>query len=356
MRKLTEMTDRMKAKYAELFINAINTMEQAAWQKPWVAPTNGAPCNLYRQSAPYKGVNHFLLRMLCSLEGWETPYFVTFNEMTDEDKKYGGLSLRQHLKLDANGMPQFDKQGMPVMEREGSFPVWKFLPRIKDKDGNIISQYDYDQLDEEEQQACRTFFMLRVYYVWNLDQTDFAEVYPEAYKQMTQPDHEYTATTIDPVLEVMIMQPGMWRCPIEFGGHAAFYQPSKDRVKLPQRDKFRSDEAFYGTALHEMAHSTAKELKRSQDGTFGDEDYAMEEFIAELTSACVCSMLGVGKMLDEQHIAYVQSWRKALTEQNDFIPKVIDHVQRATNYILRRYDEIYNRMGLPKMLTAVAAA
>lgn len=356
MKKLTEMTDRMKAKYAELFINAINEMEQAAWTKPWVAPSNGLPCNLYRQSSPYKGVNHFLLRMLCSLKGWETPYFVTFNEMTDEEKKYGGLSLRSHLKLDGNGMPEFDKQGLPVMEREGSFPVWKFLPRIKDKDGNIISQYDYDQMTEDEQKECRTFFMLRVYYVWNLDQTDFADVYPEAYKQMTQPEHDYRATTIDPVLEVMIMQPGMWRCPIEFGGHAAFYQPSKDRVQLPKREKFLSDEAFYGTALHEMAHSTAKELKRSQTGFFGDEDYAMEEFIAELTSACVCSMLGVGKMLDEQHIAYVRSWRKALTEQNDFIPKVIDHVQRATNYILRRYDEIYNRMGLPKMLPAAKVA
>ena len=351
------MTDRMKEKYAELFLTALNTMEASDWQKPWVSANNGIPCNLYRKNQPYKGVNHFLLKLLCSISGFETPYFVTFNEMNDKERKFGGLTLNTHFVLDANGLPTFDKQGMPVLQREGSFPVWKFLPRIKDKDGNLISQYDYEQMTEEEQQECRTFFNLRTYYVWNIDQTDFKTLYPEDYAAMIlPPEHEYKQTTIDPVLERMIMQPGEWRCPIEFGGHSAFYQPAKDRVKLPQRDKFFSDEAFYGTALHEMAHSTAKELKRSQDGTFGTEAYAMEEFIVELTAACVCSMLGVGKLLDQEHLSYVDSWRKAIKTDTDFIPKVIDHVQRATNYILRRYEAIAERMQGPKMLTAAAAA
>ena len=61
--------------------------------------------------------------------------------------------------------------------------------------------------------------------------------------------------------------------------------------------------------------------------------------VAELTSACVCSQLGIGKLLDEQHIAYVESWRKHLRDDKDFIVKVIDDVQKCTNYILRVYEE-----------------
>ena len=356
MKKLSQMTDRMKEKYAELFIAAIDKGEASAWQKPWVSSNNGVPCNLYRKSKPYQGVNHFLLRLLCNIYGYETQYFLTFNEMTDENKKFSGLSLNAHAALDENGNAIFDKKGLPVMVRERSFPVFKFLPRFRDKDGNSLSLYDYEQLPEYEQEQCRRYFMLRIYYVWNIDQTDFKVQYPEEYEAMTTVEgHEYHQTVIDPVLERMIMQPGMWRCPIEFGGNSAFYSPSQDNIRLPLRKNFQSDEAFYGTAIHEMAHSTARELKRTQDGHFGDEDYAMEEFVAELTSACVCSMLGVGKLLDEQHMAYVDSWRKAIREKDDFIPKVIDHIQRATNYILRRYDEIYKSMELPKMLPAFAA-
>ena len=356
MRKLTQMTDRMKAKYAELFINALNTMEASDWQKPWVSPNNGVPCNLYRKNQPYKGFNHFLLKLLCAISGFETPYFVTFNEMTDTEKKFGGLRLTEAMKLDENGMPMFDSKGMPVMERPKSFPVFKFLPRFRDKDGNMLSAYDYEQLDDEEKAECRTFFKLFNYYVWNIDQTNFKELFPEEYAAMTtMPEHEYVNTATDLVLERMIMQKGNWRCPILFGGNSSHYYPAKDHIRLPQREKFKSDEAFYGTAIHEMAHSTAKELKRSQDGMFGTEDYAMEEFVAELTAACVCSMLGVGKLLDQQHMAYVDNWRKAIREKDDFIPKVIDHVQRATNYILRQYEAIAATMQMPKMLGVAAA-
>ncbi len=352
MKKLTQMNDRMKEKYAELFINALDTMEASDWQKPWVSAHNGVPCNLYRKNQPYKGVNHFLLKLLCSINGFNTPYFVTFKEMTDENKKFGGLSLNASMKLDKEGLPTFDKNGLPMMVRPASFPVYKFLPHFKDKDGNRLSLYDYEQLTEAEKEECKVYFTIKIYPVWNIDNTNFKELYPEDYEAMiTPPDHEYKHTTIDPVLERMIMQ-GEWRCPIVFGGQSAHFSPTDDHIHLPERRHFRSDEMFYGAALHEMAHSTAVELKRSQDGHFGDEDYAMEEFIAELTSACVGSMLGVGKLLDQQHLAYVDSWKKAIRSEKDFIPFVIDHVQRATNYILRRYEAIAEAMNLPKMIAA----
>ncbi len=337
MKKLTEMTDKMKQKYADLFVSALDSMEGCAWQKPWLTPNNGVPCNFDRKRLPYKGVNAFLLSLLCTIEGYETPFFITMKQIKEK-------GLMTNVALDKDGFPKFNDKGLPV--REGWFPVYWFKPLFYDKDGNRLTDEEVRAMSKEEQAELKKIFALNTYSVWNIDQTDFKEKFPEKYAEYTEvKGHEYKHGTTDPVLEKMITG-GEWRCPILFGGHSSHYNPTDDHIRLPERKRFLSDEMFYGTAVHEMAHSTAKELKRSQDGTFGSDAYAMEEFVAELTSACVCSMLGIGKLLDEQHLSYVESWRKAIRGDKDFVPKVIDQVQSATNYILRRYEGVAKKMNM----------
>ena len=341
-----QMNDKQKAKYAELFTSALDAMEGAEWRKPWVAPRHMSPANYARKNRPYRGINDFLLTLLCAIKGWEAPLFLTFDQLTDM-----GLSL--NMVQDADGNVVLKDNGMPQFE--GSFPVVKMLPHFY-KDGKRITPKEYDELDEEEQEKCRKFFSMRAWPEFNLSQTDFQQKFPEKWEELTRlPEHDYQAGTRDEVLERMIMQ-GEWRCKILFGGHSSHYSPSEDIIRLPERSHFLGDQLFYSTAIHEMAHSTAGELKRDMGSEgFGSEGYAREEFVAELTAACVCSMLGIGRLLDEQHIAYVQNWRQAIRDDKDFIPQVIDHVQRATNYILRRYDEV-NKAMHPLMLPMPMAA
>lgn len=328
-----QMNDKQKAKYAELFTVALDEMEGARYTKPWVAPAHGEPAN-YQHRKPYRGMNNFLLTLLCSIKGWEVPYFLTFEQLTDM-----GLSL--NMKLDADGMPVFNDKGLPVFQ--GSFPVVKMLPNFY-KDGRRITPKEYDELSDEEKGECRRFFSMRAFPEFNLCQTNFREKFPEKWEKLTAiPPHDYEQGTVDEVLDKMI-EGGEWRCKVVFGGHECYYGPKEDCVHLPERSRFKGDHHFYATAIHEMAHSTAPELKREQKSAFGTEAYAKEEFVAELTSACVCSMLGIGKLLDENHIAYVQNWRQALRDDKDFIPSVIDHVQKATNYILRKYDAVAKAM------------
>ena len=342
-KKEFKMNDAQKAKYAELFTVALDSMEGAQYKKPWISVNHGEPQN-FKHKKPYRGINNFILTLLCSIKGWETPYFLTFDQMTDM-----GLSL--NLKMGKDGMPLFRDNGMP--RYEDSFPVVKKLTSIY-RNHERITFDDYDALTDEEKEECRWHSALRVYPEFNLEQTNFKEKYPEKWDELTRiPEHEYADNEYDAVLEKMIMQ-GEWRCPIKFGGSECFYSPSQDEVHLPLRSSFLGDKQFYATALHEMAHSTAPECKREQKSTFGTEKYAMEEFIAELSSACVCSMLGIGKLLDENHIAYVQNWRQALRTEKDFIPQCIDHVQKATNYILRRYEEIDKQMRGPLALPLAA--
>ena len=340
-----QMSDDMKRKYAELLATALDSMECEDWKKPWVAPHNGKPCNLYYRSKPYRKSNAFWLTMLMQLNGWETPYFLMKSQMKNEDGKlkYSGLTANSRLVLDEDGMPKMTDKGTPEIEVERRFPVVLWRPYRRDKDGNKVTDEEWDALTDEEKKDCKVSFYQKWYLVYNLDQTNFKELYPEDYKKMTSlPEHDYKEGTRDEVLEKMLQ--GEWRCPIRFGGNRAFFAPSEDRIQLPKREAFMGDTVFYQTAIHEMAHSTAPDVKRELTGMFGDEEYALEEFVAELSSACVCSMLGIGKLLDENHVAYVQNWRRALKTQKDAIPVVIDHVQKATNFILTRYEEVAKAM------------
>ena len=316
-------------------------MESAKWQRPWVAPHHGQPSN-YKHKKPYRGTNDFFLSLLCAVKGWKTPFFLTFDQLTD-------MGLKLNMKTDKDGCPEFNDKGLPVFE--GSFPVVKMLPCFY-KDGQRITAKEYDALDDEEKDKCRKFFSLRCFPEFNLEQTNFKDVYPDKWAKLTEvPKHDYADGTKDEVLERIIMD-GQWRCDIRFEGHQAYYSPGTDNICLPEREQFLGDEQFYGTALHEMAHSTAPDVKRDLGGSFGTESYAMEEFVAELTSASVASILGIGKLLDTNHLAYVASWRKALKDDKDFIPKVIDHVQSATNYILRHYEKVQKSMEEPLSIAA----
>ena len=348
------MTDSMKQKYAQLFLDELDTLEAHEFKMPWVNPRLGAPCNIYRQGKPYRKSNAFFLTMLVSLKGWNTPLFITKTQMENEDGKlkYDGLRANATPILDEDGMVTLDKRGMPAMDYERRFPVIYYKPLHFDADGNKISDEDWDDMMFDEQKECKTWFVQKTYGVYNIDQTNFKELYPDDYAEFQQtPEHDYKEGVHDEVLETMIAG-GAWRCPIYVGGTQSCFSVTRDEIRLPKRDHFLGDEQFYATALHEMAHSTGKELGRDQHGAFGTEDYAMEEFVAELSSACVCSMLGIGKLLDENHIAYVDSWRRALKTNKDFIPVVIDDVQKAVNYILRKYDAVAEDQKHPRLLTA----
>ena len=75
-------------------------------------------------------------------------------------------------------------------------------------------------------------------------------------------------------------------------GNAAFYQPAADRIVLPLLAQFAETAEYYGTAFHEMVHSTGhmKRLARLDNTAFfGSESYSKEELIAEIGSAALVS-------------------------------------------------------------------
>ena len=105
------------------------------------------------------------------------------------------------------------------------------------------------------------------------------------------------------------------------GEGRACYSPTLDEVRMPFPKQFDSPEAYYATRAHETVHWTGhvSRLDRNQDGVRGSSSYAEEELVAEMGAAMLSAILGVSAELDENHIAYLDSWIEKLNDDPRFI-------------------------------------
>ena len=121
-------------------------------------------------------------------------------------------------------------------------------------------------------------------------------------------------------------------------GDSAFYNPSQDCIVLPMLAQFTETAEYYGTAFHEMVHSTghAKRLARlDTTANFGGEEYSKEELVAEIGSAALVHHAGLETPQSfTNSTAYVQNWLTVLKSDKRFIVSAAGKADKAVNYIL----------------------
>lgn len=306
---------KISATFAELLIERMEQI-QADWKQPWIqVGGSGLPRNM--DGKQYNGMNTLMLMLHAQEKGYQMPYWMTYNRAAEE--------------------------GAEVKKGEKGFPVcfWNFT--FRDKDGNRISEEDYKNLSEQEKNECKKIPYLRTYVVFNIQQTRYPEVKPDEYAKLKEGLHRplikddegrYRNMELDHMIKN-----GTWVCPIELKeSNDAYYSISKDSIVLPLKEQFYEGEEFYGTLLHEMAHSTGAEgrLNRQFGGKFGSEEYAREELVAEMTSAVVCQQVGIDKGIKDQSVAYLQSWLKNLKENPKFILTLMGEINKSVNFIQER--------------------
>ena len=120
---------------------------------------------------------------------------------------------------------------------------------------------------------------------------------------------------------------------------AAYYSPVTDTIQLPPRESFYSAGEYYGTALHELAHSTAapSRLDRSLIAYRKDRDqYAIEELRAEIASTFVSSELSVDmpEAVIKNHMAYVSSWLSQIKKDHNVLFSAIKDADRIADYLI----------------------
>lgn len=125
-------------------------------------------------------------------------------------------------------------------------------------------------------------------------------------------------------------------------GTRAFYRSSTDEIFLPSRDKFTGTktitaaEAFYATEFHEISHwsGSKKRLDRDFSGKFGDDAYAKEELIAEISAAFLCAKLGITSEPRADHAQYIGHWLKIMKGDKKAIFTAASAASKASNFIL----------------------
>jgi len=122
----------------------------------------------------------------------------------------------------------------------------------------------------------------------------------------------------------------------------AYYSPVTDTITLPLKEQFQSPEAYYRCALHELGHWTAHEKRNNRDlsGSFGSESYAREELVAEITSFLVGTQCGLGHEPNDNNVAYLKSWSKAIRDDPSYLFKAVKDADKAAQLILGKELEL----------------
>lgn len=313
--------EQIAEKFADIMVKKMEEMKSEKWEKPWFDITG--KINFYPQNytgRKYTSGNAFFLMLASTWNSYETPVFLTFN--------------------------QCRKLGLTVTKGEKSFPVYYKNFLVYQRETNKrISFEDYNLLDDEEKKKWRLISYLKYYNVFNLDQTNFKTVRDDEYKALlkrfiVEKEGELIVSTVFEceILDKMLAD-NSWVCDIFLKKqNRAYYSGSDDLIVCPLKKQFPHQHNFYSTLLHEMTHSTGnqKRLNRPMGVIFGDDDYAREEVIAELTAAFTGTQMNVFVEPSKDSIAYLNGWIKVLKQSPEFIFNLLDDVVIASNYIVEQ--------------------
>jgi antirestriction protein ArdC len=266
--------------------SVIKLMEEngADWVTPWAGAATGLPHNISSKNH-YNGINVLLLLAAERTTGdWGT-------------------------------YKQWQEKGGQVRKGEsGTHIVFYKSLKVKDK----------------ETQEEKKIPMMRNFTVFNADQVDGIEI--------DTPTEGAGETFHQGALDAMIEDTSAI---IRHGGAKAYFAPSDDSIQMPLMEAFTGtdtstpEEAYYSTLCHEMVHWTghSSRLDRLKNGKHGGRDYAYEELIAELGAAFLGVEYGISSGPRADHAKYLNSWLKALKNDNRLIFKAAAAASRAVDHM-----------------------
>ena len=332
------MAEKAIDRFAQMMVTRLEEMKGQQWEKGWIdggGRTQGLPQNL--SGRRYSGHNDFFLQLHTAINGYDAPVYATYKQIRDA--------------------------GATVNKGEKAMPVIYWNISHKDENGQKISDEAFDAMTKAEQAKVKTIPIMMGYYVWNLQQTNFAEMKPEQYAKLTgqfKAPHVadtkgmYESKEFDAMIDKQA-----WVCKIKnVEGAGASYSPSKDEITVPMKAQFKIHDTpeeiykdgmeYYSSIAHEMAHSTGveKRLGRDMEGHFGDPKYAKEELVAELTAAMVGNTMGFDKRILDNNAKYVDGWMDTLKKEPRFILSVMADVNKASKMILDHVDAQRLEMGM----------
>lgn len=245
----------------------------------------------------YRGSNILTLWAAAAARGLVSPYWMTYKQAT--------------------------AQGANVRRGETGTQIVFYAPRAN---GDAVNSTD----EQDAENRPRRGAVLKGFIVFNADQI-------EGLADRSFHHSEDTLTTGDE--QSAALSATFAKIPATVvQSNAAFYRPSTDSVHMPAMAQFISAQHYFATLAHELAHWTRHPNRLDRDfksQRYGDSGYALEELVAELTSAFLGAELGLPVNHFEEHASYIQSWLQVLTHDPSAFLTAAGKAQAAADYLRR---------------------
>ena len=299
---------------AEQVMDNLKT-EGRIWKPGWKMPEAPESAANGRR---YNGVNKFYLSVVAMSRGYADNRWVTYKQMEERGWKF---------KTDVDGNSLGKGAGVPVEY------FMEYDKKTKKRfDDNLLAGMTKDEKDEYRDK--NVVWVTRYYYVFNGDVIDGI---PE--KERLNEDESGLNMRAENLIEFWDKN----EVPIIYGGNGAYYSIKNDEIHIPSKELFDNSAERQGTTLHEIVHSTGNEkrLNRGLTGTFGSEDYAKEELVAEFGAMFLMQEMGVAAENDkfENNSAYIQNWVENIKDKPSELFNAIYKADKATQYILAKEKE-----------------
>jgi len=290
----------------QTIIDAINSDSSGHWSKSWKIGKGGQgnlPQN--QDGTIYNGWNQFHLSSMAAGLGYDSNVWGTFKN--------------------------WKTKGYFVQKGSKSVPV-------------IFAKYVFEDNIETGKSEFK-YFVYKVYNVFNASQVADKD------KNLASDSKRYTPK---PVESVEFTNKLCKKVSTEYltsqnigitgigGNRSPYYNSGSDVIGMPALADFidtkdaTAEQNYFSTLFHEIGHSTGHEsrLNRPLGNKFGNENYAFEELIAELTAVFISGHTGLEPTPALNHTSYIKSWNDALKDDPRTIIKAMNKASKASQFFL----------------------
>ena len=300
------------AKINDLVIEGL-TKDGLNWFKPWKGGQANAPYN-YSTKRYYNGFNIFMLNCIMKSEGYEHNQWLTFKQA----KTLGGN----------------------VIKGSTSSEVYFWQIGYLDKaTGKFVHPTKVKSIDTNERLAdgrlrYHKTFNVKMYRVFNVAQCEGIQA--DKLEDDVQVEHE-TIEVAESLVKQYVEKQGGFK--ITHGQAGAYYNPGKDFVNMPHLETFVDADSYYKVLFHELAHSTGHKSRLNRKtltevAFWGDNTYAKEELVAEISAMYLVGLLGLDpKDNDSNSQAYIQGWCKHLKDEPTECVYAMQQATKVVEYL-----------------------
>lgn len=265
--------DELTEEIANFFISSIKN-NTAPWMNPCKASEFIYPCNPSTKHT-YTGSNSLYLETI-QREKYKSndPRWYTFNNIRELSEKNSDIKLKEGSK----GSPIVFFDRVPVDEKRKIIPY---------KDRETIKPSGYIPMTKQ-------FFVFHASCIENLPPYEkLKEIENKQFNNIDNIENYIKNTKAEITFDAKDLN---------------FYSRTTDSIHLVEKKFFVSENDYYSTVLHELAHWTGHEKRLNRESlTNYKNNRPLEEITAEIGSYMLCKSLNMD-FNPQNNISYIQSW------------------------------------------------